>query len=223
MSLPSSLSFSLKKKLTLYVGGTRLNRKQTTVTSACPTHKQMNGKHQNQFRFFLPTGSPLKKGETTPSSRGQLSSKKVRPSLDLLKEKNRRTQTSQLLKLLTLRSSFETSACRSHSLFFFVFQPVHGKRKACLWQQASCISWHNESRAMWQLKATLARSQSARKRDTYSPDPFCPVTLIARLSSLCSRTSDEERPSLSDHHSPSLSQSRLFKQPCLHMSPKSGD
>ena len=115
--------FFVQKKLTLYVGGTRLNRKQTTFTSACPTHKQMNGKHQNEFRFFLPTGSPLKKGETTPSSRGQLSSKKVRPSLDLL---------SQLLKLLTLRSYFEASACRSHSLFFFVFQPVHGKSKACL-------------------------------------------------------------------------------------------
>ena len=37
----------------------------------------MEGKHQNQFRCFPPTGSPLKKEETTPSSRGKLSFKKM--------------------------------------------------------------------------------------------------------------------------------------------------
>ena len=74
------------------------------------------------------------------------------------------------------------------------------------------------SRATWQLNVTPASSQSARKRDTFSPDQFSPITRKARLSTLCSRKSDEERPSHSDHDAPSLSQSGLFGQPYLHMS-----
>ena len=37
--------------------------------------------------------------------------------------------------------------------------------------QVSCISWHSRSRAMWQLSATFANSQSCRKREILSPGP----------------------------------------------------
>ena len=69
-------------------------------------------------------------------------------------------------------------------LLDFLSQPAHGERKACLavtqrllWQhppnyQASRISWHNISRAMWQLNATLASPQSSKKREILSPSPF---------------------------------------------------
>ena len=56
-----------------------------------------------------------------------------------------------------------------------------------------------------------------RKGTPCSPDQFCPMTFDARLSTLCSRKSDEERPSLSDHDSPSLSQIGLLTQPRLHI------
>ena len=48
-----------------------------------------------------------------------------------------------------------------------------------------------------------------------------PITCKARLSTFCSRKSDEERPSISDHDSPLLSQFGLFRQPCLHISHQS--
>ena len=38
--------------------------------------------------------------------------------------------------------------------------------------QASCISWHSMSRAMRQLKATTANSQSFKKREILSPTPY---------------------------------------------------
>ena len=82
------------------------------------------------------------------------------------------------------------------SLFFLFSFTTSQKGFPCsdngpLWQrqpshQAWCISWHIISRAMWQLKATLAGSQSCRKRDTFSPEKKCLITLNASLSSLCS-------------------------------------
>ena len=63
-----------------------------------------------------------------------------------------------------------------------------------------CISWHNISRQMWQLKATLASSQPSRKREIFSPGWSCTVSFRARLSTHCS---DEEVPSLSAHDSTS--------------------
>ena len=51
----------------------------------------------------------------------------------------------------------------------------------------SCISWHNISRAVCQLKATLARSES-RKREIFSPDHFCPITIRARAFQRCAHT-----------------------------------
>ena len=90
-------------------------------------------------------------------------------------------------------------------------QPVHDERKALLAAtegllttqpryKASCISWHNISRAMWQLKATFTSSQSSRKRDL-QPDWSRPVASGARLSTLRSHCSEAEVPSLSVHDS----------------------
>ena len=61
------------------------------------------------------------------------------------------------------------------TLLTLLSQPFHGERMAF----AHC-------RAMWQLKATLASSQSSRKREILSPDQFCPIAFRARLSTLCS-------------------------------------
>ena len=47
--------------------------------------------------------------------------------------------------------------------------------------QASYISWHSMSRAMWQLSATFACSQSCRKREILPPDPCNPMTCNASL------------------------------------------
>ena len=99
-------------------------------------------------------------------------------------------------------------------------RPLWQKQPSC---QASCISWHNVPRAMWQLKATLPSSQSSRKRDIFAPDWSCSITFGARPSTWCSHCSGEEVPSLSVHDSKSLSQSRRSGQPYLHMSPRSGD
>ena len=46
--------------------------------------------------------------------------------------------------------------------------------------QASFISWHSTSRAMWQLSATFANSQSCKKREILSPDPCNPMTIVNR-------------------------------------------
>ena len=80
------------------------------------------------------------------------------------------------------------------------------------------------SRAVRQLKATLASSESSTKREIFSPDWSCTTAFRARPSTLCSQCSDEGVPSLSVHDSTLPSESGLFlTQPCLHMSPKSGD
>ena len=88
--------------------------------------------------------------------------------------------------------------------------------------QASCISWHNKSRATWQLNATLASSKSSKKRDTFSPHQFSPITCKARLSTLC-----ENRTKKGLHLRTTIRRRRpntgLFGQPCLHMSLKAGD
>ena len=108
----------------------------------------------------------------------------------------------QVANSVPYEPSFITAACHfnfSHHIPTpLLSRPVHGERKGfpcCdsgLFRQqqtshhASCISWHNISRAMRQLKATDASSQSPRKRDIFSPDQFCPITFRARLSTLCS-------------------------------------
>ena len=50
----------------------------------------------------------------------------------------------------------------------------------------SCNSWHNMSRATWQLKATFATSQSCRKRAIVSPHPCSPTTNNTSLPTLFS-------------------------------------
>ena len=122
-------------------------------------------------------------------------------------EKNLKNHTSSDVLPVALLLCFNFSLTTSLS---FLSQPVHGESEAFAcsdsglsWQRqhsfrASCTSWHI-SRAMWQLKATLASSQSSRKRNTLSPDQCSPMTCRARLSTMCSRKSDEERPFLSDH------------------------
>ena len=50
----------------------------------------------------------------------------------------------------------------------------------------SYISWHTMSRAIWQLKATFATSQSCRKRAILSQDPCSPMTNNASLPTLLS-------------------------------------
>ena len=111
-------------------------------------------------------------------------------------------------------------------------QPVHGEREAFLAVTEGLLAatappagplafpGTNTSRAVWQLKATCASSQSSRKREIFSPDWSCPITIRARLSRLRSHCSNEEVPSLSVHHSTSLSQAGLFGQPYFHMSPE---
>ena len=89
--------------------------------------------------------------------------------------------------------------------------------------QASCISWHNIFKATWQLKATLASSQSTGGKDTFSPDQLSPLTCKVKLSTLCSWKSDAERSSLSDHDTLSLSQVWIWREPRFHISPRSRD
>ena len=87
-------------------------------------------------------------------------------------------------------------------------------------QHASLISWQRRSMVMWLLKATLPSSQSSRKSATTSLDQPCPMTSIAWHSSLFSYTSQPREVSLAEQE---LIHSGLFGQPCLHMSPKSGN
>ena len=115
----------------------------------------MKGAHQNQFRCFLPTGSPMKKGETTPSSRIQLSFQRW------------------------CTPSFRPSE------IFTKQQGTQPKRRNTL------------------------IPEKAQNVQTVQTDQFCPITFNARLSTSCSRESDDERPSLSDHDSPSLSGNRI--------------
>ena len=227
--LPSSLSFSLKKKIDA------LRRRHEAQQETNNRHQCLSDSQTDEWQAPKPI-SVFPSHWLTAEERGNHSFQPwsaliqkggARPSLDLLKEKKKqKSKNSDKPTPQTTLSQIFISKHQpvAHTPSFSLFSsPSTVKaRLALLWQQASCISWHNESRAMWQLKATLARSQTARKRDTYSLDPFCPVTLIASLSSLCSRTSDEERPSLSDHQSPSLSQSGLsLGNRDLHMSPES--
>ena len=78
--------------------------------------------------------------------------------------------------------------------------------------QASFTSWHSMSRAMWQLSATFANSQSCNKREILSPDPCDPMTCNASLHTLPSREPLENTLSSSDQASPSLSHSGLLWQ-----------
>ena len=50
----------------------------------------------------------------------------------------------------------------------------------------SCNSWHSMSRAVWQLEATFANSQSCRKRAIASPNLCSPMTNNAPLPALFS-------------------------------------
>ena len=133
-------------------------------------------------------------------------------------------------------------ACRSRSFFLHFLSPrpysfsvtarptVRG-RLILLWHwafsgsinptyQASCISWHNISMAMWQLNATLASSQSSRKREreTLSSGPYYPMTSSAPLHTLFSRETLDETLSSSDQASSSLSHIGPLGQPNLHVS-----
>ena len=56
----------------------------------------------------------------------------------------------------------------------------------------SSNSWHNMSRAIWQLKATFATSQSCWKRAIVSPDPCNPMTNNVSLPTLFSSELLEE-------------------------------
>ena len=63
----------------------------------------------------------------------------------------------------TCHTSLLISICSHH-----IPSPLIVTARRASWQQqpcyqASCISWHNMSRAMWQLKATLANSQSSQE------------------------------------------------------------
>ena len=96
-----------------------------------------------------------------------------------------------------------------------------------LWQhqpnyRASCNSWRNTSRAMWQLHATLASSQSSKKREILPPGPYNPMTCNASLPTLPSREPLEDTLSSSDQASPSLSHTGLFGQPTFNSSPRAG-
>ena len=66
----------------------------------------------------------------------------------------------------------------------------------------SCNSWHNMSRAIWQLKATLATFQSCRKRAIVLPDPCSPMTNNAPVPTLFSSelVDDEKEEPLSIRH-----------------------
>ena len=58
--------------------------------------------------------------------------------------------------------------------------------------QTSCISWHNMSRATWQLNSTSASSQCCKKREILSPSPDDPMTGSASLHTLSSPETLEE-------------------------------
>ena len=78
--------------------------------------------------------------------------------------------------------------------------------------------FHTVSKAMWQLNATFANSQSCRKREILSPGPYNPMTWNASSHTLPSREPlFEETLSSSDQASPSLSHIGLwFGQPIFH-------
>ena len=82
--------------------------------------------------------------------------------------------------------------------------------------------FHTVSKAMWQLNATFANSQSCRKRKILSPGQYKPMTWNASLHTLPSREPLEETLSSSDQASPSLSHIGLFGQPIFHSSPRPG-
>ena len=86
-----------------------------------------------------------------------------------------------------------------------------------LTQHASLISWQRRSIAIWQLKATRPSSQSSRMSATTSLDQSCPMT---QHSLLCFYSSPPQEASLAEHE---LIHSGHIGQPCLHMSPNSGD
>ena len=54
--------------------------------------------------------------------------------------------------------------------------------------QASLISWHNISIAMWQLQATLASSQSSRRREIFFAAPVLPRNMHNKAFIVCVRT-----------------------------------
>ena len=140
--------------------------------------------------------------------------------------------------LTSFRPFFTTSACHfnfSHHIpLLYCHSPstVRERLSCCaketfqrpFWQQhptyqascitatgrASCISWHNITRAMWQLNATLATSQFSGREKSFHLTGLAPTTFRARLTALCSHCSAGEVPSPSVHDSTSLSQSGLL-------------
>ena len=112
----------------------------------------------------------------------------------------------------------------------FVFNTVRGEHScrdsrplgSHTYYQASYISWYNMSRAMWQLSATFANSQSCKKREILSPVPCNPMTCNTSLHTSPSQEPLEDTLSSSSQASPSLSHIGLFWQPICHSSPSSG-
>ena len=84
-----------------------------------------------------------------------------------------------------------------------------------LTQDASLISWHRRSTAMWELNATRSSSQSSRTSATTSLDQSCPMTSMARHSLLCSYSSHPKEVSLVEQE---LVHHVLTGQPPPHVS-----
>ena len=138
-------------------------------------------------------------------------------------------ETGQLIKLTGARRSRSFSFILSPQPSPFLSQPINGERRAflavtqrLLWQRqpnnhASSISWHSMSRAMWQLNATSASSQSCKKREILSPSPHNPMTCSASLHTLLPREPLEDTLLSSDQASP-----HFPTLDYVHSSPKSG-
>ena len=110
-------------------------------------------------------------------------------------------------------------ACRSHSSFCDTKAHL-----AATNQQPSLMHFLTQHAGPCdKLNATIASSQSFKKRKTLSPGPCNPMTGSASLHTLSSPETLEETLSSSDHASPSLSRSGLFGQPNFHASPQELD
>ena len=120
---------------------------------------------------------------------------------------------AQNVPTVTNKEGLRQTGSTQKGMFIWKHQPNY---------RAPCISWHNISRVMWHLNATLASSQSFKKWETLSPGPYNPMTCSASLHALSSRESLEETVSSSDQASPSLSHIGLVGQPNFHASPRSG-
>ena len=133
--------------------------------------------------------------------------------------------------------SFTTSACHfnfsHHTPLLYFYSPSGVREKLSLScqqasraispsHQASYISWYNTSRAMWQLEATLASSQSSRKGHLFALQNLPDNIQREAFYSVLAKTGRRKAFTL-NHDSPSLSHTKLLAQPYHHISPQSGD